>query len=135
MGHSLSGKRILIVEDECLIAADLARALEEEGAEILGPFCESSPALSSARDNHVDVALLDVNLNGGHCYSVAELLEDRAVPLIFITGYDPSALAERFRSAPTITKPFHMDAVLSEMVRLARGSGIESDKADFRNLG
>ena len=119
MGRSLAGKHILIVEDEYFIAADLARALEAEEATILGPFCDLAPALASARDNHIDVALLDVNLHGEHCYPVAELLEDRTVPFLFVTGYDRAALPERFRSAPSLTKPFTTDAVLREIGRLA----------------
>src|SRR3546814_16835664 len=77
MGRSLAGKHILIVEDEYFIAADLARALEAEEATILGPFCDLAPALASARDNHIDVALLDVNLHGEHCYPVARSEERR----------------------------------------------------------
>ena len=119
MGRSLAGKHILIVEDEYFIATDLARALEAEDATILGPFCDLALALASARDNHIDVALLDVNLNGEHCYPVAELLEDRTVPFLFVTGYDRAALPERFRSAPRLTKPFSTDAVLREIGRLA----------------
>ena len=56
MGRSLTGKHILIVEDEYFIATDLARALEAEDATILGPFCDLALALASARDNHIDVA-------------------------------------------------------------------------------
>ena len=119
MGRSLAGKHILIVEDEYFIAADLARAIEAEDATILGPFCDVALALASARDNHIDAALLDVNLNGERCYPVAELLEDRAVPFLFVTGYDRTALPERFRSAPRLTKPFSTEAVLREIGRLA----------------
>ena len=118
MGRSLVGKHILIVEDEYFIAADLARVLEAEGAMILGPFCDLALALASARDNHIDAALLDVNLNGERCYPVAELLEDRAVPFLFVTGYDRTALPERFRSAPSLIKPFGTEAVLREIGRL-----------------
>jgi DNA-binding response OmpR family regulator len=118
MGRSLAGQYILIVEDEYFIAADLARALEAEGATILGPFCDLVLAMKAARENHIDLALLDVNLNGERCYSVAELLEDRAVPFLFLTGYDRATLPERFRSVPRLTKPFSTGAVLREIGQL-----------------
>jgi DNA-binding response OmpR family regulator len=118
MGRSLAGKYILIAEDEYFIAADLARAIEAEGATILGPFCDLESAVAAARDSHVDIALLDIDLNGERCFPVAELLEDRAVPFLFLTGYDRTALPERFQSAPSLLKPFRTHAVLREIERL-----------------
>ena len=119
MGRSLTGKYILIVEDEYFIAADLSRAVEAEGATILGPFCDLALAMAAVRDNHVDAALLDIDVNGERCYPVAELLEERAVPFLFLSGYDRTTLPRRFRSAPSLLKPFRTDAVLREIARLA----------------
>ena len=125
MQGALSGKRILLVEDEYFIAADLARALESEGAEILGPFSDVQRAQECADAAGIDVAVLDINLEGARSYPVAEMLDARDVPYLFVTGYDEWALPERFRDAPRLAKPFHMNMVIDEIARLVVRTGAD----------
>lgn len=103
---SLGGLRILVVEDEYLLAADVARLLEQSGAEVIGPFPTVDQALSDLANGPLpDFALLDVNLRGVLVFPVAELLLSAGVPFLFVTGYDSGALPEIFADQPRLEKP------------------------------
>ena len=102
----LEGCRILVVEDEYLLADDLCSVLEEAGAQVLGPAPDVLRAETLiAAERTIDGALLDINLNGAKVFSVADTLLLQRVPLIFTTGYDQCALPERFAQVPRMEKP------------------------------
>lgn len=103
---SLSGWRIFVAEDEYLIASDLREALTRAGAEVLGPVptVEEAKALL-AREEHIDAAVLDVNLRGDMVFAVAEALQARGVPVVFATGYDADVMPERFAHNLRLEKP------------------------------
>ncbi|MBI0534890.1 response regulator [Roseomonas sp. KE2513] len=103
----LHGRRLLVVEDEYVIAMDMARALEELGAEVVGPAGSVADALLLVRneDSHLDAAVLDVNLRNERVFPVAEALAARGVPFVFATGYDTSALPRAYAGAPRCEKP------------------------------
>jgi DNA-binding response OmpR family regulator len=117
MGTSLQGKRILIVEDEYFIAAELRDALIDRGAAVLGPSGRLEEALALA-DEPIDVALLDVNLGNANSFAVADRLAGRGVPILLVTGYDGWALPAAYRDLPRITKPFDQTAVADEIEQL-----------------
>ncbi|HEX8303148.1 response regulator [Sphingomonas sp.] len=105
--QSLRGCRILIVEDEYLLADDLSYALSEAGAQVLGPIASVEDAQTFiAGGDPIDAAVLDVNLRGDLIFPVAEALQDRGVPFAFATGYDQWALPTRFADVPRVEKPF-----------------------------
>lgn len=104
--RALEGMRILVVEDEYLLADDLRDALTEAGAEVLGPV----PSIDDAQalivsEPEIDAAVLDINLRGEMVFPVADALRARGVPFTFATGYDEWALPERFAGAPRVEKP------------------------------
>jgi CheY-like chemotaxis protein len=103
----LQGCRVLLVEDEPLIAWDLAEALREQGAEIIGPSGDVEGALRLlATAPAVDVALLDVSLdNHESVFAVAEALRSRDIPFVFCTGYTAADMTQRFREVPCCEKP------------------------------
>lgn len=115
MTGQLAGKRILVVEDEYFIAADLKRALRSEDAVVLGPVADADGALALIAEQHVDGGLLDVNLGTSSSFAVAEHLSARAVPWMFLTGYDGWSLPPAYRAAPRLAKPFRMRAVLGRV--------------------
>lgn len=102
----LADLRILVVEDEVLIALEIEERLQRLGCEIVGPVGRLERALELARSTALDGALLDVNVKGGLVYPVAEELLARQVPVIFSTGYAPDTLPPVFRSLPCLRKPF-----------------------------
>lgn len=117
MTGALTGKRVLIVEDEYFIAADLKRALKQEGAEVVGPVGNLAAGFQLA-DAPLDVAVLDVNLEEALSYPIADRLRERSVPYLFLTGYDGWSLPTAYRSDARLAKPFAMPAVVEMLERL-----------------
>jgi DNA-binding NtrC family response regulator len=117
----LTGRRVLVVEDEYLLASDLAAALERESAEVIGPVpsVAQAMALIAARPD-IELALLDVNLGGELVYPVADALAERGVPFLLLTGYEANAIPSRYESVPRLEKP-----VRTANVMLAIGQAIE----------
>jgi DNA-binding response OmpR family regulator len=110
----LQGLRILIVEDEYLIADDLRDALLDASAAVLGPV----PTVKAAkelieREPAIDAALLDINLGGTLVFDVADDLVARGVPFAFATGYDRWSIPERFAKVPRLEKPVRVRQVVT----------------------
>lgn len=104
---SLQGRRLLVVEDEPLVAMLLETILEEMGCEVLGPFSTPQSALDALRDGpRPDAALLDVNVSGEEVFPVAEAAKGLGALVIFCTGYGEGALTEPWRGSPILQKPF-----------------------------
>lgn len=102
----LDGKRIMVVEDEALLALDLAMTMEELGAAVVGPCYRLASALDLAAKSTFDAAILDVDLNGEAVFPLARMLEARGVPFVFHTGRaDPTTLLNDFSNAQVCTKP------------------------------
>lgn len=103
---SLTGRRILVVEDDMLIAVLIEETLQELGCTVVGPVGKLDAALRLAASEALDAAILDVNIRGGHVYPVAEPLRTRGIPFALASGYDDWALPAAFRDQPRLTKPF-----------------------------
>jgi len=112
MSGDLTGKKILVVEDEYFIAADLKKELSGRGAVVIGPVGNLMSALSLIKSEQVDAAVLDVNLEGARSYPVMEELGRLSVPYMLLTGYDEWSLPEEWRNIPRITKPCSTDAIV-----------------------
>jgi CheY-like chemotaxis protein len=120
MANELQGKRVLIAEDQFLIADDLQRVLQDSGAKIVGPVRRKDDTLRQIASQDIDVAVLDINLDDESVYPAADELRRRGIPFIFVTGYSPSAVRAEYRSAPHIEKPYD-SARLVEAVSRALG--------------
>jgi CheY-like chemotaxis protein len=106
MTATLVGRRLLIVEDDYLIAQDLADLLRSGGAQVIGPVATVGAALDLIRATpSLDGAVVDINLQGEMAYPVADVLTKRAVPFLFATGYDETAIPGRYRDVPRCQKP------------------------------
>lgn len=111
-GADLAGLRILIVEDEFLLAMELETLLQQRGCMVLGPVSSVGQALTMLDGEQPDIALLDVNLKGERATPVAAALRARGVPFILITGYSVMQLSEpELRAAPRIDKPVNCRAL------------------------
>ena len=93
MTHAgLTGKRVLVVEDEYLIALEVENALLDAGCVVVGPFASVRDALDALKVEKVDAALLDVNVGIEMVFPVAHLLEKAGTPFLFVTGYGQAIL-------------------------------------------
>jgi DNA-binding NtrC family response regulator len=105
-GHpDLRGKSVLIVEDEFMIALDYALHLETLGVAVLGPVSNVSQALSLIRENSIDAAILDIDLQGTKSFIVADALLEHDVKFIFATGYNDVVIPARFSHVVRCEKP------------------------------
>ena len=102
----LTGRRILVVEDDILIAMLIEEILQDLGCVVVGPVATLDEALRLAGDAALDAAVLDVTIRGGQIYPAAEHLLARGIPFILASGYGDWALPEAFRDMPRLTKPF-----------------------------
>ena len=101
----LAGNRILVVEDEALVALAVSEAINELGFAVVGPFSSVSAAIPSIEKRDADAAILDVNLGGELVYPLAEMLTTRGVPFIFVTGYGVESIDHQFAHIPILQKP------------------------------
>jgi DNA-binding NtrC family response regulator len=104
--RSLEARRILIVEDEYLIAIEVADVIRDLGAEIVGPFARLEPALRAAHHEELHGAVLDVRLGGETIEQVAAALVSRGVPVLLTTGYESAQLPSGLQHLPCLRKPF-----------------------------
>lgn len=121
--ESLNGLKILLVEDEAMIAMLVEDMLIDSGATVVGPAGGVKAALAVISDQEIDGALLDVNLGGEQSFEVADALASRRIPFVFVTGYGGQGLRDRYPDAPTLQKPFvtsDLERALSELAGAAR---------------
>ena len=104
-----AGMRVLVVEDEMLVALLVEDMLVELGYEVVGIASRLAMALTMAETLSFDVAILDVNLAGEKSFPVAEALESKGIPYIFATGYGRAGLDGGHRPRAALSKPFRID--------------------------
>jgi CheY-like chemotaxis protein len=114
----LIGKRVLIVEDEMLVALMIEDVLVDCGCSTVGPCGSVALALDAARTELFDLAVLDVNLDGEMVYPVAELLAERHIPFLFLSGYGEQAIPAERGDWKVCAKPFKI-ADLAAMLSAA----------------
>lgn len=104
-------QRILVVEDEPILAITLQDMLEELGYAVVGPAFRIAAAVHLAEDAGIDAAILDVNLGDGDSYGVAARLRERGIPYLFATGYGPEGLKPGHEGTRVLSKPYREDEV------------------------
>ena len=118
MSQTLSGRRVLIVEDESLVAMLLETILEDMGCTPVGPASTVDEGMDIVTGGDaLDAALLDVNVAGRHVFPVAQALKDRGVPFVFSTGYGESGLPDAWRGHATVQKPFTESAIREALMK------------------
>ena len=109
--------RVLLVEDEAMIAMLVEEMVLDFGSEVVGPAAKMEEALRLASDASLDAAILDVNVGGAVVYPVADLLRARGVPIIFATGYGAGELPSRFRKTPRFRSRLAMKSLPRRFAR------------------
>src|SRR5690606_10095274 len=112
--------RVLVVEDEPLVALEIESELKDAGYEVVGPAGTADAALRLIEDTSIDAALLEVGLAGGASDGVLAALLRRRLPFAFATGHEKSNLPEGFSDRPVLEKPFEPDTLLRAVEELVQ---------------
>lgn len=118
--EDLAGKRILVVEDEALVAMMIDDLLTDRGAIVVGPVGTLDGALDLVRSAAIDAALLDVNLHGERSTPVGAALSARGIPYVLATGYVATECAD-YSAAAILQKPYMPAQMLEALGRVIRG--------------
>jgi DNA-binding response OmpR family regulator len=112
--------RILIVEDEMLVAMLIEDAVADLGHEIVGPAMRLETAMVAASDEQVDFAILDINLAGKQSFPVADKLRERGIPFLFASGYGKAGLIDPYLNAAILQKPFSIAQIAGALGKLVQ---------------
>lgn len=117
----LQGRRILVVEDEVMIALMLETALTDAGCDVVGPCSSVTEASSAIKLGNLDAAILDINLRGETSFSLARMLMQHQVPIVVVSGYTPEVLPADLRVVSFHEKPFQSAAVMCSLADAIHG--------------
>ena len=118
-GEGLRGRRVLVVEDEMLVAMEFEGLLRRQECVVVGPASTVDRALALLDHDQPDAALLDLNLNGEPATAVAVALRTRGVPFVLVTGYGEAQSSEpELQGAPRVDKPVNHDALVRALARV-----------------
>ena len=132
-GPATAKPRILIVEDEPLVAMMLSSFLDQLSCTAVGPCATPFEALSLLRESTVDAALLDVNLGGETVYPVADALARIQVPFAFLTGYGGESIEPRFTNVPRLEKPVGLEQLSATVRALSAAAPVREKPAKLRS--
>ncbi|MCK3777114.1 response regulator [Ensifer sesbaniae] len=123
MSAILAGRRILVVEDEMLVAMSIEDTLIDAGGEVVGPAPTVGRALGLLQDEaKIDAVVLDMNLQGHSGLPVADACDERSIPFLILSGYGDTALSGTRHAAPILSKPFASAVLVKALTTLFDGS-------------
>lgn len=126
---NLNGKRVLIVEDEFLVALSLQDTLTSLGCIVVGPASNLAAAVQAAESDGIDIAILDVNLRGEQVFPAADILMERGVPVIFCSGHLANAhFPARHTDHVRVPKPYTAAMIVTALREIL--SEIDESDAD-----
>jgi CheY-like chemotaxis protein len=118
-GEALRGRRVLVIEDEMLVAMEFESLLQRQGCAVVGPASTVDRALALLDHDQPDAALLDLNLNGESASAVAVALRTRGVPFVLVTGYGEAQSSEpELQGAPRVDKPVNHYALVRALAQV-----------------
>ena len=112
------GSRVLVVEDEPLLALQVKMTLDEHGCLVVGPFAAVVPAMKAVNADRLDAAVLDINLGKELSFPIADTLAAANVPFVFLTAYNRAVLPLAHRHRLVLPKPFRAEALLAELAEM-----------------
>ena len=115
-----AGRRILVVEDEGIVAWWLEDLLRDLGCEVIGPAAKLEEAHQLVAQQSMDAAILDINVGGETVFPVADRLLELGIPFVFATGYGPAGLADRHRNRTVIQKPYSLETLKPILAQVLR---------------
>lgn len=120
MSKNLAGLRILVVEDDIMIAVLIEEVLHDLGCFVVGPASKLDRALQLASDGDFDAAILDVTIRGGQVFPVAESLQSRGIPFMFASGHGDWTLPASLQDQTRLTKPFTVTELKAKIQTLCQ---------------
>ncbi|HEY8576951.1 MAG TPA: response regulator [Devosia sp.] len=117
MTPDLAGRRILVVEDEAILAMDIAAEIEDHNGVVLGPVTTLDEGIAALQQQNPDACIVNINLGPNKVYDLADLLIDRDVPFVFASSEPRAAIPERFKEVPLHTKPMKMVEAAAALMR------------------
>lgn len=114
----LTGRRVLVVEDDFYLATDTARALRGAGTEVIGPCATEADARAELAEQRPDAVVVDIDLGFGPSFKLAEHLKDSGIPFVFTTGYDADVIPAVFGGVIRLEKPLPLRHIVSAVARL-----------------
>ncbi|MCB8878267.1 response regulator [Acidisoma silvae] len=111
----LAGYHVLIAEDEPVLALLIEDLIQDAGGEVIGPFATVAETAAAVRSNKIDIAILDLSLKDGNAYPIADMLDTRAVPFIFLSGYGADSGPTDRHKWVWHSKPFVTEELLAKM--------------------
>jgi CheY-like chemotaxis protein len=120
--RELSNRKVLVVEDEMMIAMLIEDMLDEFGCKLVGPATSVPRALKLIGNESIEVAILDLNLDGKDTYAIADALQQKNVPFIFATGYGTTGLRQEYGNRPVLQKPFQQKDLEMALAEALGGS-------------
>lgn len=122
--RELSNRKVLVVEDEMMIAMLIEDMLDEFGCKLVGPATNVPRALELIAKESIDVAVLDLNLDGKDTYAIADALQRKNVPFIFATGYGSAGLRQEYGNRPVLQKPFPASDLETALTEALSGTNV-----------
>ena len=122
--QELSNRKVLVVEDEMMIAMLIEDMLDEFGCKLVGPATNVPRALELIGKESIAVAVLDLNLDGKDTYAIADALQRKSVPFIFATGYGSTGLRQEYGNRPVLQKPFQARDLEAALTEALNGSNV-----------
>ena len=122
--RELSNRKVLVVEDEMMIAMLIEDMLDEFGCKLVGPATNVPRALELIGKESIDVAVLDLNLDGKDTYAIADALQRKNVPFIFATGYGSTGLRQEYGNRPVLQKPFQARDLETALTESLNGTNV-----------
>lgn len=113
MDRRLPGRRVLVVEDNPLLALDIDEALRASGAEVVGPALDIDSGLSLVRADALDGAVLDIDIGGTPVWPIARELKEDGVPFVFVSGDIEKGIPDDFTGAVCLAKPAQAETILA----------------------
>ncbi len=133
--RALVGNRVLLVEDEALVAMLMRDMLTELGYSVVGPFSRPADAETAIAGGGVDAAVLDINLDGDMVYPLADILAARGIPFVFVTGYGAESIEKRFADVPVLQKPVEPQMLEGAFALKGNGNGAGRPEAAGQHVG
>jgi CheY-like chemotaxis protein len=114
----LRGARVLLVEDEAILAMSIEDMLRELGCDVIGPALSPAEAHELVLSEAIDAAVLDINMGEGVSFEMADMLQKRSVPFCFSTGYGAAGVAPRHAHVPVLPKPYSQQSLAAILNQL-----------------